>query len=68
MATGKAPQRGSWTFIIVIFVAVLIDAVGLAQVHANYVHDHGYDIARTTSGGREVCPAALTPQKVNHLI
>ncbi len=44
MATGKIPQRGGWTFIIVIFVAVLIDAFGLAQVHANYVHDHGYDI------------------------
>jgi hypothetical protein len=44
MATGKTPQRGSWTFIIVIFVVVLIDAVGLAQVRANYIHDHGYDI------------------------
>jgi hypothetical protein len=45
MATGKTPQRGSWTFIIVIFVAVLIDAVGLAQVRANYIHDHGYDVS-----------------------
>jgi hypothetical protein len=44
MATGKTPPRGSWTFIIVIFVAVLIDAVGLAQVHVNYLHDHGYDL------------------------
>jgi hypothetical protein len=44
MATGKTPQRGGWTFIIVIFVAVLIDAVGLAQVRANYIHDHGYDV------------------------
>lgn len=38
------PQPRSYLFIAVIFVAILIDAVLFAQVHANYLHDHGYDL------------------------
>jgi len=34
----------SYLFILVIFIAVLIDAILFAQVHANYIHDHGYDV------------------------
>jgi hypothetical protein len=37
-------QQGTYLFIIVIFIAILIDAFLFAQVHANYVHDHGYDL------------------------
>ena len=38
------PQQGTYLFILVIFIAILIDAFLFAQVHANYVHDHGYDL------------------------
>jgi hypothetical protein len=34
----------SYVVLGVIFIAVLIDAFLFAQVHANYVHDHGYDV------------------------
>jgi hypothetical protein len=49
MSNGDAPrpgqpQQGTYLFIFVIFIAVLIDAFLFAQVHANYVHDHGYDL------------------------
>ena len=38
------PPQGRYLFIVVIFIAILIDAFLFAQVHANYVHDHGYDL------------------------
>ena len=39
------PERATTLLVIlVIFVAILIDAFLFAQVHANYVHDHGYDV------------------------
>jgi hypothetical protein len=38
------PPQVTYLFILVIFIAVLIDAFLFAQVHANYVHDHGYDL------------------------
>ncbi|WP_425157880.1 hypothetical protein [Candidatus Binatus sp.] len=38
------PQPRRYLFIVVIFVAILIDAVLFAQVHANFIHDHGYDL------------------------
>jgi hypothetical protein len=38
------PRPGNYLFILVIFVAILIDAFLFAQVHANYIHDHGYDL------------------------
>jgi len=44
MATHDAPRPSGYGFLAVIFVAILIDAVLLAQVHANFLHDHGYDI------------------------
>jgi hypothetical protein len=49
MSNGDAPRPGrppqvTYLFIFVIFIAVLIDAFLFAQVHANYVHDHGYDL------------------------
>ena len=49
MSNGDAPQPGqppqvTYLFIFVIFIAVLIDAFLFAQVHANYVQDHGYDL------------------------
>jgi hypothetical protein len=37
-------KQGTYLFILVIFIAILIDAFLFAQVHANYVHDHGYDL------------------------
>lgn len=37
-------QTRSYLITVVIFVAVLIDAVLFAQVRANFVHDHGYDV------------------------
>ena len=40
--TGKS--HVSYVVLAVIFIAVLIDAFLFAQVHANYVHDHGYDV------------------------
>ncbi len=40
----ESPRPRSYLFIAVIFVAILIDAFLFAQVHANYVHDHGYDL------------------------
>jgi hypothetical protein len=44
MATRDTPQPGGYGFIAVIFIAILIDAFLLAQVHANFLHDHGYDL------------------------
>jgi hypothetical protein len=41
---GKPREETSYLFIVVIFVAVLIDAFLFAQVHANYLLDHGYDL------------------------
>ena len=40
----ESPQPRSYRFIVVIFIVILIDAFLFAQVHANYVHDHGYDL------------------------
>lgn len=40
----EAPKRGRFTFVTVIFAAVLIDAILLAHVHAQFVRDHGYDL------------------------
>ena len=40
----EPPQPRSYLFIIVILIAIFIDAFLLAQVHANFIHDHGYDI------------------------
>jgi hypothetical protein len=44
MSPPGEPKPGRYLFLVVIFVAVLIDAFLFAQVHANYVHDHGYDV------------------------
>jgi hypothetical protein len=40
----ERPELRGYLFIVVIFVAILIDALLFAQVHANYIHDHGYDL------------------------
>jgi len=40
----EPPQPRSYLFIIVILIVIFIDAFLLAQVHANFIHDHGYDI------------------------
>jgi len=40
----ERPELRGYLFIVVIFVAILIDALLFAQVHANYMHDHGYDL------------------------
>jgi len=40
----EPPQPRNFLFIVVIFVAILIDAFLFAQVHANYLLDHGYDL------------------------
>jgi hypothetical protein len=45
MHTSNAPKPRSFVFIAVIFVAVLIDAVLLAQVRVNFLLDHGYDLS-----------------------
>ena len=44
MSRRDEPQPRNYVFIGVIFIAVLIDAVLFALVHANYVHDHGFDV------------------------
>ena len=44
MPTNDAPRPGKHVFITVIYIAVLIDAVLLAFVRANFIRDHGYDI------------------------
>ena len=44
MASDDAPGPRNYLFILLIFVAILIDAILFAQVHANYVYDHGYDV------------------------
>ncbi len=44
MAMRNEPRSGSCVFIAVIFIAILIDAFLLAQVRANFIHDHGYDV------------------------
>ncbi len=43
MSTNDAPHRGRHVFIAVILIAVLIDAVLIAHVRANFIRDHGYD-------------------------
>jgi hypothetical protein len=45
MHTSSAPRPQSFVFIAVIFVAILIDAVLLAQVRVNFLRDHGYDVS-----------------------
>jgi hypothetical protein len=40
----EKPKRGRFTFVAVIFAAVLIDAILLAHVHAQFIRDHGYDL------------------------
>jgi hypothetical protein len=45
MHTSNAPRPQSFVFIAVIFVAILIDAILLAQVRVNFLHDHGYDVS-----------------------
>jgi hypothetical protein len=44
MRPSEPPQPRSYLFIAVIFIAILIDAFLIAQVHANYIHDHGIDV------------------------
>ncbi len=44
MQSPDAPKRGRFVFVAIIFAAVLIDAILLAHVHAQFVHDHGYDL------------------------
>lgn len=44
MSSRDALQPGRFVFIAVIFIAVLIDAFLFAQMHASYVHNHGYDL------------------------
>ena len=49
MLMEKRDERGkphvSYLVLAVIFISVLIDAFLFAQVHANYLHDHGYDVS-----------------------
>jgi hypothetical protein len=44
MPTNDAPSPVRCVFITVISIAVLIDAVLIAHVRANFIHDHGDDI------------------------
>ena len=44
MQASDGQQRSRYAFLIVIFVAVLIDAVLFAFIHARYVSDHGIDV------------------------
>jgi hypothetical protein len=44
MQSPDAPKQRTFVFIAVVFAAVLIDAVLLAHVRAQYLHDHGYDV------------------------
>jgi len=44
MQSADAPKQRRFVFIAVIFAAVLIDAILLAHVRAQYLHDHGYDV------------------------
>ena len=44
MPKRDSPHQRNYVFIGVIFVVILIDAFLFAQVQANFVHDHGYDI------------------------
>ena len=44
MQTQDAPKPGRFVFVTVIFAAVLIDAILLAVIHAQFIHDHGYDL------------------------
>ena len=44
MQPPDAPKRKRFVFVTVIFAAVLIDATLLAYVHAQFIHDRGYDL------------------------
>jgi len=44
MQSADAPKQRRFVFVTVIFAAVLIDAILLAYVHAQFIHDHGYDL------------------------
>ncbi len=60
MDTGDEPGPRNYLFILVIFIAVLIDAFLFAQVHANFVHDHGYDVRpRHPAVAKPALPDAL---------
>jgi hypothetical protein len=39
-----APKPRRFVFVAVIFAAVLIAAILLAHIHAQFIHDHGYDL------------------------
>ena len=39
-----APKQRRFVFVKVIFAAVLIDAILLAHIHAQFVRDRGYDL------------------------
>jgi hypothetical protein len=45
MRTGGGSGQRQQFFLVVIFIAMLIDGVLLAIVHANFIRDHGYDIS-----------------------
>jgi hypothetical protein len=44
MQPQDAPKPERFVFVTVIFAAVLIDAILLAVIHAQFIHDHGYDL------------------------
>jgi len=44
MQSPDTPKKRRFVFIAVIFAAVLIDAILLAHIRAQFVHDRGYDL------------------------
>lgn len=55
MRTSGGSGQGQQFFLVVIVIAMLIDSFLLAIVHANYLHDHGYEMPQRPAIAR---PAA----------
>jgi hypothetical protein len=56
MRTGGRSGQWRQLFLAVIFISMLIDSVLLAIVHANFIHDHGFDLSPPRSAARLVPP------------
>jgi hypothetical protein len=44
MQSPDATKQTRFVFLAIVFAAVLIDAILLAHLRAQYLHDHGYDV------------------------
>ena len=54
-AGGGSGQRRQF-FLVVIFIAMLVDGFLLAVIRANFLHDHGYDALPLPRAAAKLAP------------